>query len=71
MFKSTDERLVTALVVKRRLLLDIRCRRSTYIHARRYLEMLKQPSACKNVPAVTPVPALPVLNFFVQYNHDK
>ncbi len=69
--KSTDERLVMALVVKRLLLSDIRCRRSTYIHARRYLEMVKQPSACKKVPAVTSVPALPVLNIFLQYNHDN
>ncbi len=62
LFKSTGERLVTALVVKRQLLLDIRCRCSAYIRIRRHLEMAKQPSACKKVPGLMSVPALPVLN---------
>ncbi len=45
--KSTGTRLVTVLVLKRQLLLDIRGRHSAYIHVRRYLEITKQLSVCK------------------------
>ncbi len=45
--KSTGARLVTALVLKRQLLLDIRGRSSAYIRVRRHLEIVKQLSACK------------------------
>ncbi len=62
--KSTGAGIITALVLKRQLLLDIRCRHSVYIRVRRYLVIAKQLSACKKVPAVTSFPALPVLKNF-------
>ncbi len=65
LLKSTCARFVTVFVVKRRLLIDIRCkRRWAYINVQGYLEIIKQLGALKQVPGIVEIP------HYLYFNHD-